>query len=75
MTGSGAYLDTAFIDGITNSQLLEIVRKHGRDKIVFGSDFPWARARRIKEIIEESITEPETKQKIYYENAKRLLRL
>ena len=73
LVGTGAYFDTAFIEGIESSSLLEIITKHGEDKILFGTDFPWARAETIKTIIERAVPCKETKNKIYYKNAEYLL--
>jgi hypothetical protein len=75
LVGSSAYFDTAFIEGICDSLLLDIVKKHGEDKIVFGTDFPWARASEIKKIIDTAVPSPETRRKVYYKNTQQLLGL
>jgi hypothetical protein len=73
LAGTGAYFDTAFIEGVESSSLLEIITKHGEDKILFGTDFPWARAAAIRKIIEGAVCCPDTRKKIFYKNAERLL--
>jgi predicted TIM-barrel fold metal-dependent hydrolase len=75
LAGTSAYFDTAFIEGIERAVLLEIIEKHGDDKIVFGTDFPWARAETIRKIIDDAVPCPETKNKIFCKNAERLLGL
>ncbi len=43
LAGLPVYLDTAMIDEnwITPEQMTRIIRKHGADRILFGSDSPW----------------------------------
>jgi len=42
LVGSSIYLDTSFTLGyIKTEQFLRIVRSHGIEKIIFGSDSPW----------------------------------
>lgn len=68
------YLDTAYSYGIVPKPVLsDIIEAHGADKILFGSDCPWHRPmweRKMLSVLE--LTEEE-KNKIYYENAKKLL--
>ena len=43
LAGSGIYLDTSMgFEYFPNDQFLRIVKKHGADKILFGSDAPWS---------------------------------
>lgn len=74
--GENVYLDTAFLeDYISDEQLLRIIRKHGTDKILFGTDCPWSGQRESIERLEKlPLTEAE-KQLIFAENAKKLLGL
>lgn len=42
LTGSDIYLDTSYTLGyIGNDQFLRIVKNHGAQKIIFGTDSPW----------------------------------
>ncbi len=70
------YLDTAYSYGIVPKPVLfDIIEAHGVDKILFGSDCPWHRPDWEKRMIDSlEITEDE-KNKIYYKNAKTLLKL
>ncbi len=73
LVGTSAYFDTAFISTIKTSELLEVVRRHGGDKILFGSDFPWARASEIRKIIEGAFENREIRDGIFHKNAEKLL--
>jgi len=45
LAGSGVYLDTSMgFEYFPHDQFLRIVKKHGADKILFGSDAPWSNA-------------------------------
>jgi Predicted metal-dependent hydrolase of the TIM-barrel fold len=45
LAGSGIYLDTSMgFEYFPHEQFLRIVKKHGADKILFGSDAPWSNA-------------------------------
>ena len=45
LAGSSIYLDTSMgFEYFPHDQFLRIVRKHGADKILFGSDAPWSNA-------------------------------
>ena len=42
LVGRSLYFDTAFVaDYIASEQYLRIIRTHGADRILFGSDSPW----------------------------------
>jgi len=45
LAGSDIYLDTSMgFEYFTKDQFLRIVKKHGADKILFGTDAPWSNA-------------------------------
>ena len=45
LAGTGIYLDTSMgFEYFPHDQFLRIVKKHGADKILFGSDAPWSNA-------------------------------
>lgn len=68
------YLDTAFADGcISDEAFCNIVRAHGADRILFGSDMPWHLSSQEKKMIGESGLTEHEKNMIFYENAVRLL--
>jgi len=70
------YLDTAYTVNFMPTDIFrEIVLKHGADKILFGSDFPWHKSNMEKEFIESLDFSDEDKKKILGENARKLLGL
>ena len=70
------YLDTAYTVNFMPTDIFrEIVLKHGADKILFGSDFPWHKSSMEKEFIESLDFSDEDKKKILGENARKLLGL
>jgi hypothetical protein len=43
LAGTGVYLDTAFTLGhLPATDFVDLVRRHGPERVVFGSDAPWA---------------------------------
>ncbi|MEI7641302.1 MAG: amidohydrolase family protein [bacterium] len=76
LVGKNCWLDTAYSQEMDSTQFAEIIKYHGADKIIFGTDFPWVNAAQIKEKIEKIFpNDIETKEKIYYKNAMQLLGL
>lgn len=81
LTGQNVYMDTAFsfdsmpgIKGmLTKEQFVRIVRKHGADRIVFGTDSPWAGQKEYVEWIRQTELTPEEKEKIFSGNMRRIL--
>ena len=74
LVGTNINLDTAYIRlFIPPEQCLRIIRNHGADKILFGSDSPWENpADTLKFLQSLGLTETELAQ-ITHENALRLL--
>jgi len=70
-----AYFDTAYTSEVTPEMCKRLIEAHGADKILFGTDFPWQTAAMIKEMLERAITDREVLEKIYYKNAKVLLKI
>lgn len=74
LVGSRAYLDTAYIsDYIDPGICKRIIKEHGADKILFGSDCPWELPGKTISFIEGLELSDSDKQKIYHLNAQRLL--
>ncbi len=73
LCGTPILMDTAFISEFIPKKLcLDIIRKHGAEKILFGSDSPWEKPSDTLEFIESiGLTEDEL-EKIKYKNAERL---
>lgn len=60
---------------LQNEQFLRIVKKHGADKILFGSDSPWSMQGEVVGAIESSGLSPEDVEKVLYQNAYNLLNM
>lgn len=75
--GLPVYLDTAYsIMNMDLEQFVRIVKRHGADKILFGTDVPWTNQKEALETFKklDGLTNEE-KQQILFENAAKLLRL
>ncbi|MBR1724357.1 MAG: amidohydrolase family protein [Ruminococcus sp.] len=67
------YFDTAFTTACPDELMLAIIRKHGVERILFGSDCPWDSAARIAEkLLRIDLTDDE-RDRIFSGNALRLL--
>ena len=60
---------------LPTEQFLRIVKNHGADKILFGSDSPWSKASKEIEILRSLPLDENKKEQILSLNAKRLLGL
>ena len=67
------YFDTSFCFTMEAEQALRIIRKHGAERIVFGTDFPWNRVGETKGFLDKLPLRQEEKEQIYYKNAAMLL--
>ena len=68
------YMDTAFIaDYIDIDLCREIIKKHGTDKILFGSDSPWEVPSHTLEFLQSLNLGAEAEEKIMHKNAEGLL--
>ncbi len=88
IAGRNVYMDISFSLGTTikksngkiqklieDDMLMKIVKKHGVDKILYGTDSPWGDH---KMMLDKFMTLPFTKEeqdKILYQNAKKLLKI
>ena len=78
LCGKNLYLDTAFCCeriGITVEQGKKIFQKHPHDKILFGSDAPWAKPSEILEFLGKLGLNEDSLELILHKNAERLLGL
>ncbi len=73
-THSNVYLDTACTYYVLQA-IKNTVRAVGEDKVLFGSDAPYYKVCRDKRIVEVAQISQDTRQKILYENAKRIFRI
>ena len=74
LVGTDMYMDTSMgMNYYSHDQFVRIVKNHGADKILFGSDSPWSRAGEEIETLNSLSLTQEEKDLILYKNAKRLL--
>ena len=76
LVGQNVYFDTSMgYRYLTPERMLELIRAHGADKILIGSDCPWgpldAQIQRLREI---GLSDDELEM-IFHKNAEKLLRL
>lgn len=71
---TNVYLDTAVIAGhISDEQLLRIIRTHGAERILFGSDCPWDNPLNEIEMLNRLPLTEDEREMIFYKNAEKLL--
>lgn len=76
LVGRKVFLDTAFVQQyIREEQFLRIVQNHGADRILFGTDSPWADQKSLVDWIQSSPLSAKDKENIFSANALRLLQL
>ena len=76
LCGLDVYFDTAYILRFIEPELFKkIVKKHGEDKILFASDSPWSDIQNDVEILKSFSLDKTTENKIFFENASKLLGL
>ena len=78
LAGENCYFDTSFVsraDSEFYPVLKNIVKKHGADRLLFGSDTPWMYVEESVRLIESLDIKDADKERIFDTNARRLLRL
>ncbi len=76
LAGKNIYLDTAYsLDQIPQEDLIRLIRKHGADHIVFGTDSPWTRQKQQVEYLRSLPLTEEEKQQILWKNAAGFLQI
>lgn len=91
LCGAPVFFDTAFSLGplavknseksldfdanLTSEFFTRLVRKHGSEKILFGSDSPWERPALYRDFIMNTCLSSDEKEAIFHGNAERLLSL
>ncbi len=76
LCGADVYFDTAYVLRFTEREmLLKIIEKHGADKILFATDSPWSSIEGDVKRIKSLGLDKQTEEKIFYKNAKALLRI
>ncbi|SHJ89519.1 amidohydrolase family protein [Hespellia stercorisuis] len=76
LLGRDVYLDTALVlDKMPKDTLQRIIEQHGSDKILFATDSPWAGQSEFVEYMSTLPIAEMDRQKIFHENAAKLLTL
>lgn len=76
LVGKDVYFDTSMgFECYSNEQFMRIVKNHGADKILFGSDSPWSNASKELAILNSLPLSETEKRLILCDNAKRLLKI
>lgn len=77
LLGTGVYFDNSYCpeDEMSNAEMVHFIRRHGADKIVFGTDFPLRDPREDAERLANLDLTPDEKEDIAWRNAARLLGL
>ena len=74
LCGKSIYMDTAAISRyIKNDQYKRLIRNHGADKILFGSDNPWEKPTDTLKKLEQLELDKDEMDKITFKNAMRIL--
>ncbi len=75
LCGSNAYLDTSYVFGHCSDELfMKMVERHGVDKVVFGTDSPWADQKKDIEHLKQLSFPKEELNQILGINAQQMLK-
>lgn len=74
LCGKPVYMDTSFSAGRYPQKAKEVILAHGADKILFATDSPWADQAKYIKLFESLDFDKVTLEKIFYRNAKQLLK-
>lgn len=76
LVGRDVYFDTGVVfKELKDNQLIRMIRTHGADKILFGTDSPWATQREYVNYLHNLAITEEERELIFYKNAVKLLKL
>ncbi len=76
LVGKQVYFDTGvMLDTIDDAQFFRIVRTHGAEKILFGTDGPWAEQKKYVDIMYHYDFTEKERELIFEENARKLLNI
>ncbi len=74
LCGEDVYFDTAYILRFIGEDVFkEVLRRHGEDKILFATDSPWSDIKSDVNIIKSFALGKNTENKLFCENARKLL--
>ena len=76
LAGQSVYFDTSYVlPFLTREQFEKMVARHGENKILFATDSPWQDQGEMVNIIKSYNLGKDTENKIFCENAKKLLKI
>lgn len=76
LAGKNVYLDTAYsLDQLPAEQLMRLIRKHGADHILFGTDSPWTNQKQQADYLRSLPLTEEEKERILWKNASEFLKI
>ncbi len=76
LAGEKVYFDTSYVlKYLKKEEFLSVLDKHGEDRILFASDFPWSGMDEDFEILKTFVNDDKVRDKILYKNALSLLGL
>ena len=76
IAGKNCFIDTSLASVFINTDLsMELINKHGTEKILFGTDFPWSDSKKEIEFIDSLPLSEADKDKIFYKNAAELFNI
>lgn len=75
LAGLPVYMDTAVVLDYYPEKGLEIMRRHGFDKILFASDSPWADQGRFVSIVKDMRLDEADEKRVFGSNAASLLKI
>ena len=74
IAGKNVYLDTAYLfDFIEDDLFLQILKKHGADRVLFATDSPWSGQRQMVTAVQNSGLDAEEQEAVLGGNAAGLL--
>ena len=74
LIGKPVYFDTSFVLDRYEEKCREIIMKHGFDRILLATDYPWSDVKKFVEIIKGFGFTEEENEKIFYKNALKLIK-
>lgn len=76
LIGLPVYFDLAMIGGFNFDpvRLAQLIRRHGADRVLFGTDSPWTNQREAVDFVRKLSLTDDEKERILFRNAARLLR-
>lgn len=75
LVGLNVYFDTALCNEMEDNIMAGLIKEHGYDKILFGTDFPWERASVLRKKIQKVVNGENERNMIFHQNAKELFNL